>query len=624
MLSYAYAPKNGSIELEPLDQINATIAKAKSKASNKPSSILYTSMELKVYTGTTSSVYSNKVAVGSGVDLSQVGDNNLYFGADSLLIVDRTAAGNWWSIKEGTGHPVIYWKNDANTTPLTLQVDEEASLYLTGISGKTMEIPFLSENVNVSSFWTFENIYTDEPLYAFTLSEDGRSLIATLQTPSAMLPGIKGGSLYDFGYTVADADATPTHEWFKSVMRRLIGVRSINVTDEAQTKAKAVESPASTTEESISSDAPQAAALMALAAAAVSETSGKTRAASEDSSASQSTTTTTSPGRTDDFKNMTEEEKAQISEAADRVLSSAAAAGVLSTAFDQTSEFVQAVMDHIGPMKRQETNAWATVIGDKTKVSGLQSDFGYSKLERDSYGIAVGADVALAANLRAGAAFAYTSGSTKNNSNAVLKLKDEFSSMSFGIYSRYGFGPFTVDAHAGYTRLSSDLSDNLGITDADVDTDLYTVGVRGGFGLLAVDTVIYPFIGADLYVMETADYSIAPGVKSVAGGKTTTLQVPVGFKWRGTYGTVWGAEVSPEFALSWAQNFGDRKATSRTEALGEAVAYDFEFVDTSVLKANLGLGLKAENFAVDLQFGYAKGSSEREAYNLTGNAAYLF
>ena len=212
------------------------------------------------------------------------------------------------------------------------------------------------------------------------------------------------------------------------------------------------------------------------------------------------------------------------------MLSSAAAAGVLSTAFDQTSEFVQAVMDHIGPMKRQETNAWATVIGDKTKVSGLQSDFGYSKLERDSYGIAVGADVALAANLRAGAAFAYTSGSTKNNSNAVLKLKDEFSSMSFGIYSRYGFGPFTVDAHAGYTRLSSDLSDNLGITDADVDTDLYTVGVRGGFGLLAVDTVIYPFIGADLYVMETADYSIAPGVKSVAGGKTTTLRIIGGFE----------------------------------------------------------------------------------------------
>lgn len=320
------------------------------------------------------------------------------------------------------------------------------------------------------------------------------------------------------------------------------------------------------------------------------------------------------------FSTLSKEELIQVGEKADFMLSPLAAAGAYVTAFDQANEFVETVEGNIGSAKQPGSHVWAQLLGSKTSIDELKSGNRKLSLDRDSYGIALGADYAIATGLRVGAATTYSSGNTKNEG---IGVKDDFDSWGLMTYARYGMGPFTLDAHAGATWLKSDITNDWMENKVSANTKVYNAGLRAQVGVLLWETIVYPFVGVDVYHVKGEDYQVTDGIQANVAAAGSTLQVPVGFTWSGAYKTRYGI-LTPSFGLTYARNYKNRDITATTTALGESVDYSFTYADRDFWRADFGLGLQGENYDYSLTAGYLDGSQDRQAWKLQANASYRF
>lgn len=325
-------------------------------------------------------------------------------------------------------------------------------------------------------------------------------------------------------------------------------------------------------------------------------------------------------GQGKSFSAMSPEQLEKVGATADAMLSPAGATAVYSTAFDLAVEMVESMQANVGSAKEDGTHVWAKVLGGKTTIDQLPADNRNLSVKRDSYGVAVGADHAVATGLRLGLAANFSSGNTKND---AVGAKDEFTSWGLMAYSRYGVGPFTLDGHAGLNWLKSDVSNDWVSNKVAVDTKVYNAGLRGSVGVLLGETIVYPFIGVEAYHLRGEGYDVADGIQAHVAATSSVLQFPIGVRWAGQYQTKYGF-LTPTLALTYARNVGDRDISTTTSALGEAIDYDFTYASKHAVKAELGLGLKNENYEYGLLAGYVDGSEDRQAYKLSANAAYHF
>lgn len=315
-------------------------------------------------------------------------------------------------------------------------------------------------------------------------------------------------------------------------------------------------------------------------------------------------------------------EKKAIGAQVDASLSPAVVAGVYSTAIESTEDLIDTVFAHAAsPRDEKRFSTYAAVTGGKTEIGQLAVGMHANKVKRDSYGIVVGADAEVAPHLRAGAAFSVSDGTTDSESFAI---SDDFRHYGFLAYLRYALGPATLSGFAGFSRLSSEVSDSVLNVNSTMDTDIYSAGVQGSVGLLFGDTVVYPFIGAEIHRMKTAGYEIIEGVDAVPVKTLTSVRVPVGMSWRKDYQTNWGLRLTPNATVAYVKAYGDKSVLSTTTALGASSTLSSDFIADHYLRAALGLEASMQDFYFGMKAHYLNGTQDREAYGIEGKAGYKF
>ena len=525
------------------ERIAASVATLKTK----PKAILYTSVPLRFQV-----VGSNQILVGS--DAAADG-NAIVFGSSSLFLVDMEVAGSYWQIKGRENEP-LFSTLDGN--PIKLSVAETSQLYIKGLTKDTQNITVVDDHVKADTLWKAENIFTDNPLYGFKYDDDGKTIIAQIQTPKAIFgDAMMSAAMFEEAYRKPEADRSDTERHLVEVLNAL--------------------------------------------------------------------------GNNKSFTTFTKDQIVEVGNKADMLLNPAGAAAVYSTAFDASDEVIQTVQRNMASVKDPESHAWAALLGGKAKIDELPASVSRAgaasstrevtqRVKRDGYGVAVGFDTPVASGVRVGLAGGFSSGNTKNDSVGV---KDEFDAWTLMAYARYGMGPVTLDGHAAATLLQSEVSSSYTRSKADMSTWVYNLGGRASVGVLLGETIVYPFVGAELFHLKGEEYDAGPGIKARPGATSSTIMVPVGLNWEGNYKTRWGI-ASPTLGFSWARVFGDRTLDAGSSALGETTNYTFTFANRTLMRIDLGLSLKGDNYDYSLYGTYVDGSQDRQAYKLSTSASYHF
>lgn len=532
--------------------VKARIAETLATLDSKPSAILYLSTPLRYQ-----NFNGNQITVGSDAVAE---DGAITFGSKSLLIVDRSVDGSFWQLEGQEAEPVISIlpSTTASTAAATVRVNaaEGAQVFIKGLEDDLENIKLVGDGVEIDRLWDAASIKTDNPLYGFKFSEDGKTIIAQIQTPSSIFGDrMMAAEIMETAYLTKEADRNETEKYLVDVLNAMGNERS--------------------------------------------------------------------------FTTFSEEELTAVGKKTDLVLNPAGAAAVYSTAFDSADEMIQTVEKHMGSAKSADQQAWAAILGGKTKIDELSTAMAAAagtrkdtvqSVKRDSYGIAVGYDTPIAPGVRVGLSGGFTSGETKND---FVGVKDKFDAWTLMGYARYAMGPVTLDGHVGATLLRSEVTNGINSRKTNLNTWVYNAGARASVGVLLGETIVYPFVGAELFHLKGENYDSGPGLAVSTGATSSTLMVPVGFTWEGAYKTRWGV-AAPSLGFTWARVFGDRSVGSSLDALNNSVDYDFTFADRTLMRVDLGLSLKGDNYDYGLYGSYLEGSEDREAYKLSTSAAYHF
>ena len=274
---------------------------------------------------------------------------------------------------------------------------------------------------------------------------------------------------------------------------------------------------------------------------------------------------------------------------------------------------------------------WLSPIYKNVKADSLESDGKESGVDVKLTGVALGADVTTANNVRLGAMFNLGSGDTDGN-KLGSRAENDFDYFGFGVYAAYNYGNFGVAADATYAKVDNDLSASsslgYGYFKSSVDTNVYSLGLTAKYAFDTNFATITPHAGirytslnADSYDVESAYGTLATtsydsaSVVSFPVGVTFTKDIKV---------NAW--KVQPTFDVTLTANAGDTEAEYDTYFTGadSKVKLESEFVDSFTYGLTAGFEAQHESgVALGLGVNY-EGSSNTNSYGVTGNVRYTF
>lgn len=274
---------------------------------------------------------------------------------------------------------------------------------------------------------------------------------------------------------------------------------------------------------------------------------------------------------------------------------------------------------------------WLSPIYKNVKADSLESDGKESGADVKLTGVALGADVTTANNVRLGAMFNLGSGDTDGN-KLGSRAENDFDYFGFGVYAAYNYGNFGVAADATYAKVDNDLSASsslgYGYFKSSVDTNVYSLGLTAKYAFDTNFATITPHAGirytslnADSYDVESAYGTLATtsydsaSVVSFPVGVTFTKDIKV---------NAW--KVQPTFDVTLTANAGDTEAEYDTYFTGadSKVKLESEFADSFTYGLAAGIEAQHENgLALGLGVTY-EGSSNTNSYGVTGNVRYTF
>ena len=274
---------------------------------------------------------------------------------------------------------------------------------------------------------------------------------------------------------------------------------------------------------------------------------------------------------------------------------------------------------------------WLSPIYKNVKADSLESDGKESGADVKLTGVALGADVTTANNVRLGAMFNLGSGDTDGN-KLGSRAENDFDYFGFGVYAAYNYGNFGVAADATYAKVDNDLSASsslgYGYFKSSVDTNVYSLGLTAKYAFDTNFATITPHAGirytslnADSYDVESAYGTLATtsydsaSVVSFPVGVTFTKDIKV---------NAW--KVQPTFDVTLTANAGDTEAEYDTYFTGadSKVKLESEFVDSFTYGLTAGFEAQHESgVALGLGVNY-EGSSNTNSYGVTGNVRYTF
>ena len=157
-------------------------------------------------------------------------------------------------------------------------------------------------------------------------------------------------------------------------------------------------------------------------------------------------------------------------------------------------------------------------------------------------------------------------------------------------------------------HMSQALGGNL---KADVDTEIWTAGIRGEYQFKTAALDITPHIGVRYMHLETDSFSTHNGLGTVFNTDSDSQnlwQFPIGVTLSRDYVSTSGWTVKPKFDLSVIPAAGDKDVSTTVGVPGMGVtdSATADMMDSVSWQGTLGLEVQKEATSFGLQAGYRK------------------
>ena len=229
------------------------------------------------------------------------------------------------------------------------------------------------------------------------------------------------------------------------------------------------------------------------------------------------------------------------------------------------------------------TNLWVDVTGERYEADKLdnggefKSDMGYG---------AFGADFAVTQDITAGAAFQYGKGTLRSG---VSSIKNSIDSYGITAYGAMKFGEAKIVAEASYIKNENDVTSSQTALNQSVDSEIYSVGVRGQHHFTAGNFQFVPSVGVRVSRLNTDAMQV--GAVNIKKQEQTLVQVPIALRVNGFEQNVSGWSVAPSFKIAYVPTFGDKEIS--------VFGADQTVIDTSPVQGDFGIRAQNGNLMVN-------------------------
>ena len=229
------------------------------------------------------------------------------------------------------------------------------------------------------------------------------------------------------------------------------------------------------------------------------------------------------------------------------------------------------------------TNLWVDVTGERYEADKLdnggefKSDMGYG---------AFGADFAVTQDITAGAAFQYGKGTLRSG---VSSIKNSIDSYGVTAYGAMKFGDAKIVAEASYIKNENDITSSQTALNQSVDSEIYSVGVRGQHRFTAGNFQFVPSVGVRVSRLNTDAMQV--GAVNIKKQEQTLVQVPIALRVNGFEQNVSGWSVAPSFKIAYVPTFGDKEIS--------VFGADQTVIDTSPVQGDFGIRAQNGNLMVN-------------------------
>lgn len=272
---------------------------------------------------------------------------------------------------------------------------------------------------------------------------------------------------------------------------------------------------------------------------------------------------------------------------------------------------------------------WATPLYNKTKADGFKAGNFTSGSDVDLYGITVGADVVVRDDTRLGAAL-YAGSGKADSRGSLATTKNDFDFYGAALYFGHSAGAWSFMGDMGFGYVTNDVKQtNHGVVKADMDSTVFTAGLKAKYAFAVGGMQVAPFAGLRLNHVDSKNYSAKTNAQGTIldshGTAKTYAEVPLGVQLSRDFMTQTGWTMKPalDFAVTPVLGSKNLTETIRFTGVGKDVTTSSEVLDRMRYSAVLGVSGGKDKVGFGVSVGYS-GSKNTDAFAVKANVRWKF
>lgn len=268
---------------------------------------------------------------------------------------------------------------------------------------------------------------------------------------------------------------------------------------------------------------------------------------------------------------------------------------------------------------------WVQPVFSRQSSSSLDAGNTEYGIKTNLRGGVAGLDVTLSDNFVQGAAI--TVGSGNSSSKNIKSVSGDFDYYGFNLYGAYVNDALKLSYDLGYTEVSNDATayNSLGKFTSDIDTKVFTLGIKGAYTFNTSVMDITPHLGVRYAKYDSDDYTASSGLYSVnnEGASSSLVSFPVGVSFSKDISlSSW--TVVPTVNLEVIPVTGDKDVDTKSAFDGVVTSVNTKLHDGINYSTFVGLdALYGENFSLGINYNYT-GSKNVDDHSVNASLRYTF
>ena len=222
---------------------------------------------------------------------------------------------------------------------------------------------------------------------------------------------------------------------------------------------------------------------------------------------------------------------------------------------------------------------------------------------------------------------AITVGSGNSSSKNIKSVSGDFDYYGFNLYGAYVNDALKLSYDLGYTKVSNDATayNSLGKFTSDIDTKVFTLGIKGAYTFNTSVMDITPHLGVRYAKYDSDDYTATSGLYSVnnEGASSSLVSFPVGVSFSKDISlSSW--TVAPTVNLEVIPVTGDKDVDTKSAFDGVVTSVNTKLHDGINYSTFVGLdALYGKNFSLGINYNYT-GSKNVDDHSVNASLRYTF